>query len=197
MGLTSFWPLFQFRKQVQHQVLAFYSFWFEINQSFLIVLVSGNPSKGLQWTSQDEGGTWWESRQRTRSTISSGTDFSNLKSANLSEFECSREFLETVPDVIFFQDCIQEEDITTVLKEVSHDRYKIHFQVRVRIFSTVIIHLPKGGSWKDRKGKRKSKRTWGWRRGRISASATVHGDCLDFRQIFWDAASGVFEVKES
>jgi len=39
-----------------------------------------------------------------------------------------REFLESVPDVIFFQDCIQEEDITTVLKEVSHDRYKIHFQ---------------------------------------------------------------------
>ena len=75
LGMTSFWPLFQFRKLMQHQILAYYSLWFEINQSFFIVLVSGNPSKGLQWTSQDEGGTWWESRQHTRSTISSGTDF--------------------------------------------------------------------------------------------------------------------------
>ena len=42
-----------------------------------------------------------------------------------------REFLECIPDVIFFQDCIQEEDITSVLNQVSRNGYKIHFQVSV------------------------------------------------------------------
>ena len=43
-----------------------------------------------------------------------------------------REFLECIPDVIFFQDCIQEEDITNVLNEVLRNGYKIHFQVGER-----------------------------------------------------------------
>ena len=47
-----------------------------------------------------------------------------------SKFYIHREFLECIPDVIFFQDCIQEEDITNVLNEVSRNGYKIHFQVR-------------------------------------------------------------------
>ena len=48
---------------------------------------------------------------------------------SILSFILFREFLECIPDVIFFQDCIQEEDITSVLNEVSRNGYKIHFQV--------------------------------------------------------------------
>jgi hypothetical protein len=40
-----------------------------------------------------------------------------------------REFLYCLPDVIFFQDCIQEEDLTQVLEKVSGNKYKLHLQV--------------------------------------------------------------------
>ena len=56
-----------------------------------------------------------------------------------SNFFIHREFLECVPDVIFFQDCIQEEDITNVLNEVLRNGYKIHFQVRARVQPSFLI----------------------------------------------------------
>ena len=43
--------------------------------------------------------------------------------------------------MIFFQDCIQEEDITNVLTEVSPNGYKIHFQVGVLLALTKIASL--------------------------------------------------------
>ena len=40
-----------------------------------------------------------------------------------------RDFLECLPDVVFFQDSIEEDDLSQVLKDVSQDKYKFQFQV--------------------------------------------------------------------
>ena len=98
--------------------------------SFIPAIVSGSLSRGLRWTSQDVGVIWWESRLYTRSTTSSN----HRMNSSIFYFIILlfREFLECIPDVIFFQDCIQEEDITNVLNEVLRNGYKIHFQVGER-----------------------------------------------------------------
>ena len=58
---------------------------------------------------------------------------------SIASFTLFREFLECIPDVIFFQDCIEEEDITNVLNEVLRNGYKIHFQVRARVQPSFLI----------------------------------------------------------
>ena len=40
-----------------------------------------------------------------------------------------REYLETLPDVVFIQDGIREEDVTKILEEVSDGKYSCEFQV--------------------------------------------------------------------
>ena len=41
-----------------------------------------------------------------------------------------RNYLETLPDVVFIQDGIKEEDLLPILKEVAADKYKCEYQVR-------------------------------------------------------------------
>ena len=43
--------------------------------------------------------------------------------------DLSREYLETLPDVVFIQDGIREEDVTKILEEVSDGKYSCEFQV--------------------------------------------------------------------
>ena len=40
-----------------------------------------------------------------------------------------REYLESLPDVVFIQDGIREEDVTKILEEVSDGKYSCEFQV--------------------------------------------------------------------
>ena len=40
-----------------------------------------------------------------------------------------RDFLQSLPDVVFIQDSIQEDDLSQVLKAVSEDKYKFQLQV--------------------------------------------------------------------
>ena len=40
-----------------------------------------------------------------------------------------RDYLTTLPDVVFLQDSIQEDDLVTLLAEVSQDKYKYQLQV--------------------------------------------------------------------
>ena len=40
-----------------------------------------------------------------------------------------RDFLQSLPDVVFIQDSIQEDDLSQVMTEVSEDKYKYQFQV--------------------------------------------------------------------
>ena len=168
-----------------------------------IAIVSGSQSRESQWTSPGVEGTWWESPRLTRSTTSSQIVFYLLE--YLSSSIHFREFLECIPDVIFFQDCIQEEDITDVLNEVSWNGYKIHFQVKVCFWvkkqnDTFSILHKAGTSWEAREGQRKywfkkRKRRWRGRGGekrkrRRKAATSPHRDCLEQWKIFWDSASG-------
>ena len=43
-----------------------------------------------------------------------------------------RNYLETLPDVVFIQDGIKEEDLLPILKEVAADKYKCEYQVRLK-----------------------------------------------------------------
>merc|ERR1719150_491068 len=43
-----------------------------------------------------------------------------------------REYLETLPDVVFIQDGIREEDVTKILEEVSDGKYSCEFQALPR-----------------------------------------------------------------
>ena len=40
-----------------------------------------------------------------------------------------RNYLETLPDVVFIQDGIKEEDLLPILDEVAGDKYKCEYQV--------------------------------------------------------------------
>ena len=40
-----------------------------------------------------------------------------------------RNYLETIPDVVFIQDGIKEEDLLPILDEVAGDKYKCEYQV--------------------------------------------------------------------
>ena len=40
-----------------------------------------------------------------------------------------RNYLETLPDVVFIQDGIKEEDLLPILDEVAADKYKCEYQV--------------------------------------------------------------------
>ena len=41
-----------------------------------------------------------------------------------------RDFLQSLPDVVFLQDSIQEDDLSQVLTEVAEDKYKYQLQVK-------------------------------------------------------------------
>ena len=49
-----------------------------------------------------------------------------------------RNYLETLPDVVFIQDGIKEEDLLPILKEVAADKYKCEYQVR---FTKIIDNI--------------------------------------------------------
>ena len=49
-----------------------------------------------------------------------------------------RDYLETLPDVVFIQDGIKEEDLLPILDEVAADKYKCEYQVS---FSFLLINL--------------------------------------------------------
>ena len=41
-----------------------------------------------------------------------------------------RDFLQSLPDVVFLQDSIQEDDLSQVLTEVAEDKYRYQLQVK-------------------------------------------------------------------
>ena len=45
-----------------------------------------------------------------------------------------KDFLRTLPDVIFIQDSILEDDLTGVFGEVSGNKYKYQFQVNFHFY---------------------------------------------------------------
>ena len=44
-----------------------------------------------------------------------------------------RDFLHSLPDVVFLQDSIQEDDLSQVLTEVAEDKYKYQLQVNTKV----------------------------------------------------------------
>ena len=59
-----------------------------------------------------------------------------------------RNYLETVPDVVFIQDGIKKEDLLPILEEVAPEKYKCEYQVsftftnRAKSSETVSLHSP-------------------------------------------------------
>ena len=44
-----------------------------------------------------------------------------------------REYVETIPDVVFIQDGIREEDLSNILEGASDGKYLYEFQVKLKI----------------------------------------------------------------
>ena len=54
------------------------------------------------------------------------TTLATKTNSNLTNY---RNYLEALPDVVFIQDGIKEEDLLAVLEEVGSDKYKCQYQV--------------------------------------------------------------------
>ena len=67
----------------------------------------------------------------TTTTTTTTTTITTTITTSITSTSITREFLESVPDVVFVQDSIEQEDLAKVLETVSQGRYHASYQVRL------------------------------------------------------------------